>query len=67
MVTGSFYSEARPFYPHVTVARKLKALPDLGPIEPIRWEVERFCLVASLATPVGVQYKVVRCYRAGTA
>ncbi|MBK1733804.1 RNA 2',3'-cyclic phosphodiesterase [Halorhodospira abdelmalekii] len=62
-----FQPEARPFYPHVTVARKLKALPSLGSIEPVRWEVERFCLVASLPTPVGVQYEVVRCYRADAA
>ncbi|MCG5531349.1 RNA 2',3'-cyclic phosphodiesterase [Halorhodospira halochloris] len=59
-----FEPEARPFCPHVTVVRKPKAPLNLGPIEPVRWEVERFCLVSSIPAQGGVKYEVVRSYSA---
>ncbi|ANB03822.1 RNA 2',3'-cyclic phosphodiesterase [Ectothiorhodospira sp. BSL-9] len=62
LTTCGFKPEAREYRPHVTVARKLKAPVARAPIHPIRWSVDRFCLVVSKPGPDGVRYEVVQRY-----
>ena len=50
-------TEARPYIPHITLARHAKHLPDIN-FEPIVWRAEAFCLVESCSEPGGVIYKV---------
>ena len=51
--------DSRPYRPHVTLARKLKAMPRVE-FEPIRWEVREFCLVESRTLPEGPEYRIIR-------
>ena len=39
--------ERRPFRPHVTLARKVRSDPDIGPIQPVDWSVREYALVES--------------------
>jgi 2'-5' RNA ligase len=50
--------DKRPFTPHVTLFRKLKA-PLQGEFDPIQWCVSEFCLVESCASADGVLYRVL--------
>lgn len=47
--------DARPFLPHVTLSRRIQALPDIQP-RPFQWSVHRFGLYRSDNTPRGVLY-----------
>jgi len=47
------------FYPHVTLMRKVKQLNEFD-IDPVHWDVNKFCLVESVSQPKGVEYKVVK-------
>ena len=47
------------FTPHVSLMRKVNQLHDLE-VEPIHWEVNRFCLVQSISHEEGVQYQVIK-------
>jgi 2'-5' RNA ligase len=49
--------DARPFRPHVTLARKAQGIA-LSPVAPVRWRSEGFALVLS----AGGQYTVLRRY-----
>lgn len=53
--------EARPYRPHVTLARRAGSLrtPIVGP--PIRWQVDRYALMQS-KTGDGSEYGVVQAY-----
>jgi RNA 2',3'-cyclic 3'-phosphodiesterase len=51
--------DARPFHPHVTVARKVSQAPVLQPIPEIVWTVRAFQLARSVSTPDGAIYTVV--------
>ena len=55
--------EARPYRPHVTLARR--AGPVLAPIQgpPISWQVDRYALMQSKMGD-GAEYGVVQAYRA---
>lgn len=52
--------EARPYRPHLTLARKVRRRPALPPISPIRWPVRGFSLVESRSHPGGVRYVPLR-------
>lgn len=39
--------DRRPFRPHVTLARKVRSGPEVGPIEPLDWTVREWALVES--------------------
>ncbi len=56
----------REFIPHVTLARKVMALPELEPPTPIHWPVSDFVLVESVTTPAGPNYTVVARFPAGS-
>lgn len=44
---AGFAIEARPFAPHVTLARKVARAPQPGAVEPVAWPVAGFSLVES--------------------
>ncbi|MCQ8102556.1 RNA 2',3'-cyclic phosphodiesterase [Methylomonas sp. SURF-2] len=50
--------DKRPYRPHVTLARKAKNLPDMT-FEPIVWRARGFGLLESVATPAGVEYRLI--------
>jgi 2'-5' RNA ligase len=54
-----FQSEARPYHPHVTVARKTEPLVEGGPLEPVTWMVTEFALIEVQQLENGVQYRAV--------
>ncbi len=56
----------REFIPHVTLARKVMALPELEPPTPIHWPVRDFVLVESVTTAAGPDYTVVARFPAGS-
>lgn len=52
--------ETRPFRVHLTVARKVRRRPAVGPVEALRWPVDRFVLVSSRTLPEGPLYQPER-------
>ena len=55
-----FKPEIREYQPHITLVRKAIHQVAVSEVEPINWQVTRFCLVESKAYPEGAQYKVLR-------
>ncbi len=56
LARAGFPVDARPFRPHVTLARRcVQPLPRAG-CPPIRWRVDRLCLVGSQLRPEGPVY-----------
>jgi 2'-5' RNA ligase len=53
------HTDARPYIPHITLARHARYLPDVK-MEPIIWRAEAFCLVESCSEPDGVIYNVIQ-------
>ncbi|MEO7387115.1 MAG: RNA 2',3'-cyclic phosphodiesterase [Gammaproteobacteria bacterium] len=51
-----FAREARPFKPHVTLARDIRSVRAGLPWKPLPWPIDRLYLVESVATPDGVAY-----------
>jgi RNA 2',3'-cyclic 3'-phosphodiesterase len=47
--------DSRPFLPHVTLSRQVRALPDMQP-QAFYWTVERFGLYLSENTALGAHY-----------
>ena len=58
---SGFQPEARPYNPHITIARKLKPL-DKSPIQAIVWSVDRFALIQSKSKGNGVVYSLLQSY-----
>jgi 2'-5' RNA ligase len=52
--------EPRPFRAHVTLARKVAALPEVPPPDPLIWKASGFALVESVTEQSGAVYTVVR-------
>ena len=57
-----YQPELRRYHPHITVARKIKSIPESSNFEPMRWRVEKFVLIESRATESGVEYRVIDSY-----
>jgi 2'-5' RNA ligase len=57
-----FHPEARPYHPHVTVARKSGSIAADACFAPIAWRVTEFALVEVQAIKNGVQYRAVETY-----
>lgn len=55
-----FAPEARPYRPHMTIARKMQEAGSKAPFEPIDWQVGGFSLIRSTSTPQGVRYVPVQ-------
>jgi RNA 2',3'-cyclic 3'-phosphodiesterase len=55
-----FAPDGRPFRPHVTLARKVRAAGSATLAEPVRWPASRFALVRSSTEPAGSRYEPVQ-------
>lgn len=55
-----FECDARPFKPHVTLARKVRRAIDHGPLAPVSWPVNEWALVESVAGAVPVYHPLRR-------
>ncbi len=60
-----YQPETRPYSPHVTVARKVAEKPEFRHLHGIRWCVDRFVLIESVAESGGVRYRVLEEYPLG--
>jgi len=60
--SSNFQPEARPYHPHVTVARKSGSIAADACFAPIDWPVTGFALVEVQAIKNGVQYRAVETY-----
>lgn len=60
LASCGFEREARPFSPHITLARKARPFEARPLPEPIPWEAHDFVLVTSLSDPGGARYEVLR-------
>jgi 2'-5' RNA ligase len=58
-----YQPELRRYHPHITVARKIKSIPEYWSFEPMRWRVEKFALIESRSTGSGVEYRVIDSYQ----
>ena len=54
-----YVPEERPYAAHLTLARKLHRCNDNLSIDPLIWEVRRFCLVQSHTHAEGARYEIV--------
>lgn len=55
-----FTPETRPFFPHLTLVRKANRGPRGQLVEPVKWQVRDFVLVASRMESDGVRYEVMQ-------
>jgi 2'-5' RNA ligase len=60
--TCEYHPEARPYHPHVTVARKSGSIAADACFAPIDWLVTGFALIEVQAIKNGVQYRAVETY-----
>lgn len=51
--------QARPFQPHVTLARKVSKPGEFAPLTPIQWPATAFVLVRSASRAAGSEYSVL--------
>ena len=54
--------EARPFSAHVTLARRVRAVPDGLELPPVVWRSRGFALMESVSGERGVRYRIVERY-----
>jgi RNA 2',3'-cyclic 3'-phosphodiesterase len=70
LLARGFAPEARPFRPHVTLARRVvRAQPSAAgqPLQrPLRWPARAFALVQSVTEPKGARYVELACWPTGT-
>lgn len=57
-----YQPESRRYHPHITVARKIKSIPEGSNFEPMRWRVDKFVLIESRSNESGVEYRVIDSY-----
>ena len=57
-----YASEARPYQPHVTVARKIGTIAGEAGFAAVDWRVSEFALIEVRAIDNGVQYRAVETY-----
>ena len=60
LVEEGFTLDARPFCPHVTLARKVRAAADSLLEPPFVWQSSGFALVRSVTDPAGSRYEPLR-------
>lgn len=63
LVDAGFPLDTRPFRPHVTLARRCVHPVGRARCTPIRWQVDRLCLVGSELTPEGPHYREIAAWR----
>ncbi len=57
---AGFTVDARPFRPHVTLARRCVSPPQRARCAPIPWRVDRLCLIGSVLRPEGPLHRELR-------
>ena len=66
LLLRGFTPEARPFRPHVTLARRVVRAPPSAagqPLQrPLRWPAHAFALVQSVTDPEGARYVELACW-----
>jgi 2'-5' RNA ligase len=65
LAAGELPSDPRPFHAHLTIARKVRAPPELPRPRPVEWLLTGFALVESQTLPEGARYRVVAEYPGG--
>ena len=55
--------DARPYRPHITLARAAAPLPHEAEVAPLDWRVDTYCLVASQTRPNGAQYQILQRFK----
>lgn len=60
IISCGYKAEERDYQPHVTLVRKAKQLPSVNEIQPIPWQVDKFCLVESVTSAKGANYNVLK-------
>jgi len=60
LVACGYVPEERSYAAHLTLARKSRRRNKNFPIDPLTWEVRRFCLVQSHTHAEGARYEIVR-------
>jgi 2'-5' RNA ligase len=58
--------ETRPYRPHVTLARKVAALPEVESPTPLIWQASEFALIESVTDERGARYTVAARFSAGS-
>lgn len=59
--------EQRPFRPHVTLARKVTALPEVSEPDPLIWRASSFALIESVTEQQGARYTVAKEFSLGSS
>jgi 2'-5' RNA ligase len=59
--------DRRALQPHVTLARKVRVLPELAAPKPVRWPVDEFVLIESSGGDQGPKYFVVERFLPGSS
>ncbi len=57
LVAACFPVDVRPFRPHVTLARRCVQPQPRAASAPVRWPVDRLCLIGSELRPEGPVYR----------
>lgn len=52
-------ADARPFHPHLTLARKVQSPPELRRPRPVEWPLAGFSLLESQTDSAGARYRVL--------
>ena len=60
IIPCGYKAENRVYQPHLTLMRKAKEAPATAEISTIKMLVNKFCLVESLSTTAGVEYKILK-------
>jgi 2'-5' RNA ligase len=63
LVACGYAPEERSYAAHLTLARKLRRCNKNLLIDPLIWEVRRFCLVQSYTHAEGARYEIVRSWK----
>ncbi len=59
LADARFAFDQKPFVPHITLVRKVRADCAMPALEPIHWQVRDFVLARSVMRPAGSDYLVV--------
>lgn len=62
LAAGGFRVEARPYRPHVTLARHVLSAPARGATAPVSWPARTVALVESASAPGGSRYTPLACW-----
>ena len=60
LVRCGFEPDARPYTPHITLARKSRTLPAGAEIQPLSWHIKEFALVGSNSGIEPPRYRIIK-------